>query len=84
MENLIDSNHGAATLIASLVVLLALNLVFGVSKFIWNISSKKQQNIEEDIKKIKVDLRRIFNIARYLAGDDWQKYREIMGDDLDS
>ena len=35
------------------------------------------------LPKTKVDIRRIFNIFRYQAGDNWAKYRQMMDDDLD-
>lgn len=84
MENLIDSQHGLPALIASLVVMFALNFCFSLFKFIWNFSSKKSSSMEADIKKMKVDLRRIFNIVRYMSGQEWTKYRKIMDDDLES
>jgi hypothetical protein len=38
----------------------------------------------EQIDKMKVDLRRIFTMMRFMAGDKWEKLREIMDDKLES
>jgi hypothetical protein len=38
----------------------------------------------EQIDKMKTDLRRIFTMMRFMAGDKWPKLREIMDDKLES
>lgn len=114
MEGLIDSQHGLATLLASLVIILSLHLFLQLAKIVWALLKTKSTTLETNVSnlakaieqntiayqklelrlskleidlstlpKVKIDLRRIFNVIRYLAGKDWQKFRKIMDDDLE-
>lgn len=49
--------------------------------------NNRLRRIETDsasLPRLKLGVRRIFNILRYQAGSDWQKYLKIMDDDLES
>lgn len=52
MEELINTKNGIAGLIASLVVIVALHLVWRVFEFIWGLLKKKQGATEKTLKDL--------------------------------
>jgi hypothetical protein len=53
-ESLIDTKNGVAGLIASLVVVLALQLMLRVGEFVWKIIKKKSELSEKTVQKLIV------------------------------
>jgi hypothetical protein len=97
VDELINTKNGIAGLIASLVVILALQLMWRVFEFCWGLLKKKtsvtdknmkdlietvQQNTVQ-MKKIHLDLRRSFKAIKFMSGDKWNKVRSAMMGDED-
>ena len=56
MENLIDSQHGVAILLVSIVAVLGLQLVARVGEFVFNFLTHKSKTTDSQITKIDLSL----------------------------
>lgn len=71
-DKLIDASHGNANLLASIVVVLALRLIFIVIEFIWNAFKKKAEVSEQTLKQLAESLQRLeteLKVTRADLGD---------------
>lgn len=50
MESLLDSHHGATSLLAGLIILLCLHLLMQVGRFLFEILKKKNESYERQIE----------------------------------
>lgn len=49
MEGLLDTTHGTSTLLASLVIIMALHLFFKIGEAVWNYLKKKSELSEQSV-----------------------------------
>lgn len=56
MEGFLDSSHGLSTLLASVVIILALHLFFKFAEFVWGIMNKKNEVSEQSIERLSLSL----------------------------
>lgn len=66
MEALLDAQHGAATLLVGLIVILALHLVMKVGELIWDIIKDKNKDSKTEITEISMALRQNTDAVREL------------------
>ena len=67
---------------AAIVVMMGLNLLARVGEFLWNMKKEKDDHTLSELRKAKLDLRRLFTAIKILAGDRWDEIREqIMKDE---
>ncbi len=57
MESLIDSQHGASTLLAGLVIILCLHLVLKLAQFLYEMARKKNELSERNIESLSNSLK---------------------------
>lgn len=77
MENLIDSQHGVAVLLVSIVVVLALQLVARVGEFLFNFYKEKRAEDSQEITKIDLSLTQNTQVMRELRIQVQQLEREL-------
>ncbi len=77
MESLIDSQHGPAILLASLVVILALNFFAKIGEFVFNMFKKKSEGVDQEITKIDISLTQNTQVMRELRIQVQQLEREL-------
>ena len=88
MEALFETKSVPAILVFIAIFVLA-NFLKGAIEFILDLQRKKEQASEasireltHELKKFKVDLRRLYIAAKIMAGERWAQIRkEIMEDE---
>lgn len=59
MESIIDSQHGAYSLLAGIAIVLVLHLVVNIGKFVIQLLTKKTENSDHHITKIDLALAQV-------------------------
>lgn len=79
MEELIDTKHGIGTLLATIALVICMQLVLKVGEFLWEIFKKKSEVTEDGIEKLTGSINQNTRAVEELKFQLTQIEKEVIG-----